>query len=202
MKKIGITGTIAAGKTSFCILLKRKGFPVFNSDQYAKLCLYGTHPACAKIVEAFGDVLDANGDVDRKKLAGIVFQDEEKRKQLNAIVHPYVIEGMKKFFDGKRDMPFAFAEVPLLFEAGMEGLFDEIVVVTCSEEVAIQRMMEDRSYSQEEAYARYHSQIAIEEQMARADVVIENDETLKELDSKVNRYVGSLRRKVRQNAEA
>ncbi len=200
MKKIGVTGTIAAGKTSFSILLKRRGFPVFNSDQYAKMCLHAGHPACDKIAETFEDVLDENGDVDKKKLAEIVFHDEEKRKQLNAITHPYVIEGMKKFFDGKQDIPFAFAEVPLLFEAGMEDLFDEIVVVTCNKETAIKRMMEDREYSEEEANARYESQISMNEQIERADHVIENNGSLQELDAKTNQFIGKLRREARKNA--
>ena len=194
MKKIGIAGTIASGKTTFCILLKRRGFPVFNSDRYAAMCLHAGHPAAEKIVAAFGsDVLDKHGDVDRKKLAEVVFHNEEKRKQLNDITHPYVIGGMDHFFSTHANLPFAFAEVPLLFEAGLEDKFDEVIVVTCTKETAVKRMMEDRDYSEEEANVRYASQIDAQKQMELADIVIHNDGTMKDLDHEVNLLLRRLR---------
>ena len=197
MQKIGIAGTIASGKTSFALLLKRRGFPVFNCDSYARITRHNGHPACEKIKEVFPGTADEHGDIDAAKLAALVFHDEEKRKMLNAIVHPYVIEGMNHFFESHQDMPFVFAEVPLLFEAGLEDYFDTIIVVTCSEKTAVERMMRDRSYTEEEAEARYQAQINKEEQTAKADIVFHNDGTLKELDQKVNQMVGTLRRKAR-----
>jgi len=197
MKRIGITGTIASGKTSLCILLKRHGFAVFNSDRYAGMCLHAGNPVFEKIVENFSeDILDETGDVDRKKMASIVFQDEEKRLLLNSLVHPYVREGMEKFFENQKGK-FAFAEVPLLFEAGMEDAFDEICVVTCSYETAVKRMMEDRDYTREEADRRYNSQYDPEYQKSHADTVIENDGTLTELNEKVNEWLKKLRREKR-----
>lgn len=194
MKKIGIAGTIASGKTTFCILLKRRGYPVFNSDRYASMCLHAGHPAMAQIVEAFGnEVLDEHGDADRKKLAEVVFHDEEKRKLLNSIIHPYVIAGMEHFFSTHANLPFAFAEVPLLFEAGLADKFDDVIVVTCDKETAIQRMMEDRDYSEEEANARYDAQIAANQQVELADIVIQNDGTMKDLDHEVNLLLRRLR---------
>lgn len=194
MKKIGIAGTIASGKTTFCILLKRRGYPVFNSDRYASMCLHAGHPAMAQIVESFGnEVLDEHGDADRKKLAEVVFHDEEKRKLLNSIIHPYVIAGMEHFFSTHANLPFAFAEVPLLFEAGLADKFDDVIVVTCDKETAIQRMMEDRDYSEEEANARYDAQIAANQQVELADIVIQNDGTMKDLDHEVNLLLRRLR---------
>lgn len=194
MKKIGIAGTIASGKTTFCILLKRRGYPVFNSDRYASMCLHANHPAMSKIVDAFGrEVTDEQGDADRKKLADIVFHDEEKRKLLNDITHPYVISGMEHFFSSHENLPFAFAEVPLLFEAGLADKFDEVIVVTCSRETAIRRMMEDRNYSEDEANARYDAQIGAEKQIELADIVIHNDGTVKDLDHEVNLLLRRLR---------
>lgn len=194
MKKIGIAGTIASGKTTFCILLKRRGFPVFNSDRYAAMCLHGGHPAAEKIVAAFGrEIIDAHGDVDRKKLAAVVFHDEEKRQLLNSITHPYIIAGMEHFFSSHTDLPFAFAEVPLLFEAGLADKFDEVIVVTCTKETAVKRMMEDRDYSEEEANARYDAQIDAEKQVEMADIVIHNDGTMQDLDHEVNLLLRRLR---------
>ena len=184
--KIGITGTIASGKTTVSYLMKKRGYPVFNADKYAGMCLHVGNPVCEKIAETFPTVLDEAGNVDRKKLSAIVFSDEAKRKQLNSLVPPYVIEGMKKFFEHQKKVPFIFAEVPLLFEAGLENEFDQILVVTCEKETAIKRMMEDRDYTRQEAEARIASQIDSFKQVEKADVVLHNDTDLKALNDQIN----------------
>ena len=191
--KIAITGTIAAGKTTVAILFRRRGIPVFNADQYAKRSLYQGSVCYEKIKEVFGeDVIGASGDIDPKKLAGIIFQDNSKREQLNAIVHPFVLEGMQKFFTTNS----------LLFETGWNQYFDRTVVVTCSEDIAIQRMMEERNYTHQEAKARLSMQIAAEKQIALADKVIYNEGDLKELDSQINRWLGELRKDIRNGKNA
>ena len=203
MLKIGITGTIASGKTSVSILLRRRGFSVFNSDNYAKMALHQGNDCYEKLIEVLGkDVLDASNDIDRTKMAEIIFSDEEKRKKVNSIVHPYVVEGMRTFFSHHDEDVIVFAEVPLLFEAHLENEFDEIVVVTCNKDIAIQRMIEDRDYSINEANARYDSQINKDEQIKQADYVIENDGDLKQLDHTINAFVKELRRKVRNGKKA
>lgn len=202
MLKIGITGTIASGKTSVSILLRRRGFTVFNSDNYAKMATHKGNPCYEKLIALLSeDVIDASGDIDRKKMADRIFSDEEKRKAVNAIVHPYVKEGMYKFFENHKAEKLVFAEVPLLFEANMVNDFDKILVVTCSKDTAIKRMMEDRDYTQQQALARYASQLDPDYQKQQADTVIENDSDLKELDALINRYVGSLRKELRNGAQ-
>lgn len=198
MIRIALTGTIAAGKTSAAILLKRRGFSVFNADQYARMATHSSNVCFPKIIEAFGeDIIAPDGDIDRAKLAAAIFSDEEKRLTLNSIVHPYVKEGMLRFFEHHQDDKAVFAEVPLLFEAGWQDLFDHIVVVTCSKETAITRMMEDRDYTREEAEARYNSQIDPEKQTAMADKVIFNDGSLQDLDHEINMYIKELREEIR-----
>lgn len=202
MIKIGLTGTIASGKTSVSILLRRRGMPVFNSDKYGAMATHAGNPCYAKIIEAFGsDLVAEDGDIDRKKLAAAVFGNEEKRKVLNSIVHPYVREGLEKFI-ARQEGPFCFAEVPLLYEAGFEDLFDEIAVITCQKETAVKRMMEDRDYTEEEALKRYNSQIDPEIQMARADKVIFNDGSLADLDHEINLWIRDLRKKSRNADQA
>lgn len=197
--KIGITGTIASGKTSVSILFRRMGFCVFNADQYAKMATHASNPCFNELVTILSnDVLDDSGDIDRKKMADCIFQDEEKRKQVNSVVHPYVIEGMQRFFENHADQKIVFAEIPLLFEANMKEYFDKILVVSCSKDIAIKRMQEDRHYSEEQALARYSSQLDPEYQMQNADDVIINDGDLKELGSKVNQYIASLRKELRK----
>ena len=202
MLKVGITGTIASGKTSVSILLKRRGFTVFNSDNYAKMATHQGNPCYEKLVEILSkDVVDDSGDIDRKKMAACIFSDEEKRKAVNEIVHPYVKEGMQIFFTNHKADKIVFAEVPLLFEANMQNDFDKIVVVTCDKDIAIKRMMEDREYSKQQALARYASQLDPEYQKQQADTVIENNGDLKELDALINKYVGSLRKELRNGSQ-
>jgi dephospho-CoA kinase len=197
MYTTGITGTIASGKTSVSILLKRRGFPVFNSDQYARMATHAGNPCHDALVEVIGkECLEENGDIDRKKMADVIFHDEIKRKAVNAIVHPYVKEGLQNFFR-KQNTKLVFAEVPLLFEAGWEDLFDEICVVTCSKETAVARMMRDRDYTKEQALARYESQLDPQVQTAKADQVIVNDGSLQDLDHEINLWIRDLRRKER-----
>ena len=201
--KIAITGTIAAGKTTVAILFRRRGIPVFNADQYAKRSLYQGSVCYEKILEVFGDdVTSTSGDIDPKKLARIIFYDNRKREQLNAIVHPFVLEGMQKFFTTNLQQPIICAEVPLLFETGWDQYFDRTVVVTCSEEIAIQRMMEERNYTLEEAKARLSMQVPAEKQIAMADKVIFNEGDLKKLDSQINRWLGELRKDIRNGKNA
>ena len=111
----------------------------YHLSVHAHLRLSLIHIFCyEKIREVFGEnVIGISGDIEPKKLAGIIFQDNNKRKQLNAIVHPFVLEGMQKFFATNYQQPIICAEIPLLFETGWDQYFDRTVVVTCSEEIAI-----------------------------------------------------------------
>ncbi len=203
MLKIGVTGTIAAGKTSVSILLKRRGFAVFNSDQYAKMATHHTNPCFEKIIAAFGEnLIDADGNIDRQKLADVIFHDENARLTLNGIVHPYVKQGLLKFFERNSDQPAVFAEVPLLFEAGWQELFDHTLVITCDRKTAIERMMRDRDYTEEEANARYDSQIDMQKQIELADRVIYNDGSLSDLDHSVNLYIRDLRKEIRHGNQS
>ncbi len=191
--KFAITGTIGSGKSTVSILFKRMNIPIFDCDGYSKLCLMDYHPCCKQIKEAFGsDVLDDHGNLDRTKIASVIFSDEEKRKKLNEIMHPAIKEGMLNFFDKHQDLPIIGAEVPLLFECKWEDLFDEVIVVTSDDEVAIERLMEYRDFSRSDAEARLKTQINKEEQIQKADYVLYNNGSLKDLNKEV---LGWLREK-------
>lgn len=190
MKKIALTGTIASGKTTVAILLKKRRLPVFDADGYAHMALYRTSKTYQQIIDVFGhEILTETDEIDRQKLAKVIFNDETKRKQLNAIVHPFVKEGMMKFFEHHQNDPLVFAEIPLLFEAGWQDLFDEVVLVTCSEEKAIQRMMEDRDYSKDMAMARYQAQLDPNIQKEKSDRIIENNDSIVVLNRNVSKWL-------------
>lgn len=190
MKKVAITGTIGSGKSTVSILFRRNGVPVFDADGYAKLCLAKSHPAYQKIVERFGNsILNEFAEIDRSKLASVIFNNEENRLALNAIVHPCVKEGLLQFFERYKDVPLVAAEVPLLYEGGWEVLFDEVIVVTCEDSVAIERLIEYRNFTKEDAEKRLASQIDKEEQIQKANTVIYNNGSLKELNTIVEKYI-------------
>ena len=176
---------------------------VFNSDQYSHLALHKGNPCHDELVKICSeDVLDDNGDIDPKKMAAVIFSDEEKRLAVNGVVHPFVREGMHKFFDNHKDDAFVFAEVPLLFEAGWEVDFDEIVLVTCDQEIAIERMMSDRGYTREQALERCSRQIDPEIQKAKADRIIYNNGSLKDLDSEINAWMKEMRKEMRDGNQS
>ncbi len=195
MKTFGITGTIGSGKSTLSILLRRRHLPVFNADAYSRTAFQKTAASYAQVVDCFGkSILDQNDEIDRKSLAAVVFADEEKRLALDEIVHPYVKEGLLRFLDHHASDPLVFAEVPLLFEAGWEDLFDEVIVVTCERETAIRRLMEDRDFTREEAQARLAHQIDPSVQIAKADVVFHNDGSIKDLDHQLGTWLMKQRK--------
>ena len=194
MIKVGITGTIASGKTTATILLRRDGYMVFDCDQYAHLAYRKDSLTYEAVVNTFGQsILDAAGEIDKEKLAKIIFDDDKKRKQLNTIVHPFVKEGLMHYFKTHMQDDICFAEIPLLFEAHWENIVDRTLLITCPKEVAIDRLINERFMTAEEAEKRYNSQIDPSIQMERADDVIINDGSIHELKAKLDQYILNVR---------
>lgn len=132
-KKIAITGGIGSGKSTVLQFLKEMGYPVFSCDELYREVIR-SQSYIQKITGVFPNVIE-NGEINRKKLAAEVFSDEKKRKTLNLIAHPLIMQQLMKEMDAAEN-EFVFAEVPLLFEGNYEGLFDAVIVV--------QRKIEDR----------------------------------------------------------
>ncbi|MDO4193775.1 MAG: dephospho-CoA kinase [Erysipelotrichaceae bacterium] len=196
MKKIGITGTIGSGKTTLSILLRRRHLPVFDADGYTRICYHRSHPAAERMITEFGEgILDEYGEISRKALADIIFRDEEKRLLLNSIIHPFVLEGLNRFFENHSSEELVFAEIPLLYEVGWDKYFDICCVVSCDDEIAVQRLIEDRGMSEEDARLRIASQLDRIEKIERADEVIYNNGTIKDLDHCVAIWVRELKKR-------
>jgi len=172
MTGIAITGNIAAGKSAVEKILMDKGFSVYDSDAIAH-----------KILEELEEVKKFFPDCynDRKKLGEIVFKNPEKRKLLENIIHPEV----KKVIESIGDDLF-FVSVPLLFEAGMENMFDKIILVYAPEKVRLKRLMSRNNLTVGEARLRINSQSGDKEKMEKSDFVIVNDSTYDKLEVQVN----------------
>ena len=201
---VGITGGIACGKTTVSNLLAEKGAIPINADEIGHQLLRADSPVIGELTDAFGrDILDASGDVSRKKLGAIVFKDKAAREQLNSILHPLIIErsrGQARQLVTQDPTCVVLLDAPLLIEAGAYDTVDLIVVVTATPETQLRRTLErsvahGRPLTETEVQARIDSQMPVKEKVKYADVVIENDGTSEELHRQVNALWEKLQRR-------
>ena len=179
MYLVGLTGGIAAGKTSVAKRWVELGGHEIDADVLARQALEVGSAGLAKVVEAFGsELLLSDGTLNRQMLAEIVFNSPEKRKVLEAIVHPIVrrlaAEALAKLEDGS----IAIYTVPLLVEASVELPFDFVVTVEAPNDKQIDRMVKNRGMSPQEAAARIASQASAAERANRADVILNSNQSL------------------------
>jgi dephospho-CoA kinase len=187
--KVGLTGGIAAGKSTVAARWRRVGAAVIDTDELAHEALTPATPTYAAIVKTFGkQVLNADMTISRKALGEIVFADEQKRLALNRIVHPAVAEMWHQSLaelerGGQAEV--AIAMIPLLYEVGVEGEFDCVVAVACSEQTQFARLAA-KGLSESQASARIRAQWPLQKKMDRADYVIWNDGSREVLDQQAD----------------
>lgn len=188
MKWIGLTGGIGSGKSSVAKLLRQEGVEVIDADAISHFITQKNSPGLALVVKEFGkDVLDQGGELNRKKLGEMVFSDKKKLFSLEKILHPLIREEatIRRQALALKKIPYAIYDVPLLFEKNLAKDFDKIIVVTCSEQQQIDRIIKRDKLSLEDVKKRLSAQIPLEEKTKKADFVIENSGSLEELKSKV-----------------
>lgn len=185
MKVLGLTGGIASGKSTVAKMFIAENIPVIDSDSIAKdLLLKGT--VCYKEVVAYfsKDILLTNGDINRKKLAKIVFSNPNKRNHLNEIVHPRVkdevFDLLHKYKNKEKEL--VILDVPLMYETEFHTYCDEIIVVYCSFDEQVSRLMIRDHIDKEYAELKINAQTSLEEKKQRADFVIDNSFSI--LDTK------------------
>ena len=189
---IGLTGGIASGKSTVSKYLAEKGFKVYDADKIAK-DISEKKSVQEEIILTFGNkILDKNENIDRKKLKELVFENKEKLKQLNAIIHPKVIDFYKKLKEKKNTDEIIVFDVPLLFESGIDKFCDKILVVISDYEIQLNRIVERDKIDRELASKIIKSQLSNEERIKKADVVIENNSSLEDLFEKVERFCETI----------
>jgi dephospho-CoA kinase len=180
MRFVGLTGGIGAGKSTVAAMLAARGAFVVDSDRLARDALAPDTPGFDAAVALFGpEVLTADGVLDRAHIARVVFADEEKRRALEAIVHPDVADDV------------VVLDSPLLIETGTYQGCDVVVVVRADPEVRVARLV-DRGMDADDARARIAAQMPAAEQAAVADVVLDNDASIAELAERVDALWGDL----------
>ncbi|WCN37228.1 dephospho-CoA kinase [Aneurinibacillus uraniidurans] len=194
--RIGLTGSIACGKSTVSRMLAERGARIIDADVIAREVVRPGEAAWSLIVDYFGqDILLSDRQIDRTKLGQIVFTDEEARRVLNGIVHPAVRSRMRELADEaeQEGIRLIVLDIPLLYESKLEHMVERIVVVSCTEEQQLARLMARNGFSDEEACRRIASQMPIAEKVARAHNVIDNSGTLIETERQVDELVKRLR---------
>ncbi|MBC1757005.1 dephospho-CoA kinase [Listeria seeligeri] len=191
-KTIGLTGSVATGKSTVSKMIQKAGIPLVDADIAARKVVEPGTEGLAEIVAYFGkEILLADGSLNRPKLADIIFKNEEKRQKLNEITHPrvkdYMLAERKRFLAAGEKV--VFFDIPLLFESHLESLVDQIVVVWVTPETELKRLMERNNLTKEAALARINSQMGIDEKTKKADFVINNNESLEKTEKQVSAFI-------------
>lgn len=191
-KTIGLTGSVATGKSTVSNMIQQAGIPLVDADIAARKVVEPGTEGLKEIVAYFGEeILLADGTLDRAKLGEIIFKDNEKREKLNEITHPrvkdYMLEARERFFRAGEEL--VFFDIPLLFESHLESLVDQIVVVWTTPETELKRLMERNNLTKEDALRRIESQMGIDEKARKADFVIDNNESLEKTQKQVYTFI-------------
>lgn len=177
MLKVGLTGSIAVGKTFVCEVLRELGCAVLDADRTARDVVKPDTKGLQSIIEHFGaEILQASGELDRHRLGAIVFADEHKRQLLNSIVHPLVIETQNEWLrvqEAKNPRGIAAVDAALMIESGSFARFDKIIVVWCEFEIQVERLMRRNDLTREAAILRINAQMPQAEKKKYADFLID-----------------------------
>ncbi len=175
MLKVGVTGGIGSGKSTVCSIFESLGIPVFKADDESRRLVNEDAVIQEQIVALFGKEAMPNGKPDRKLIASLVFNDPEKLKALNNIIHPGVRDSFAKWA-AQQTAPWVIEEAAILFESGAYKTLDAVIVVTAPEELRIKRVMARDNISETLVRDRIKNQMSEEERKQRATFIIENDE--------------------------
>ena len=187
MYRLGLTGGIGSGKSTVSARLATHGAVVIDYDKLARDAVELGTPALAAITERFGaDVIAADGTLNREALGAVVFGDDVARADLEAITHPAIIDLAVALESTVPEDGVVVHDHPLLVEMGMTSFCDLVVVVDVPEDVQVERLVELRGMTPEDAKARMAAQASREERRAAADVVLENTGSIADLEARVD----------------
>ena len=189
MKVIGLTGRIGSGKSTVSKYLGELGAVVIDADKVTHEVLSPGHEIGRNVIAEFGQgILTPDGEIDRKKLGEIVFNNPEALERLTEITHPPMYEIVKNRIEEhrRRGRKVVILEVIALIEANWTPLTDEIWVTVASDDIVIKRIKEQRGMSEEQILSRIRSQLTTEEWIKHADIVIENNGDFNELKTKLD----------------
>ncbi len=189
MLKVGITGGIGSGKSAACKIIENFGNPILYADDIAKELLFTNEVVIKRIRYEFDDdITDEKGSIDKKKLAKLIFFDSKLKTKLENIVHPFVIDYVKKQFkkfESSKEYKLIFLEAALIYESGFDKYLDYVVVVNAERERCINRVIERDKTSRDEVLGRINAQMEPKLKAEMADFVIQNNGDINSLNTNV-----------------
>ncbi|WP_059054312.1 dephospho-CoA kinase [Paenibacillus senegalimassiliensis] len=189
---IGLTGGIATGKSTVSRMLAQRGAVIIDADVIAREVMEPGHPVLAAVAERFGQaILQPDGTLHRKKLGEIIFSQPEERKALEGLTHPAIRAEMKRRIsecEAADPRQLVVADIPLLYESGLESLYEEIMVVYVPREVQKSRLMSRDGLTEWQAEQRLNAQMDIELKKERAHILIDNSQGLAETEQQIERF--------------
>ena len=189
---IGITGSIACGKSLVSNYLQEKGYTIIDADKIGHMVLK-VEEVKKQLVNKFGESILKDNEVKRVMLGKLVFENKENLKELNNIIHPQIRKNILEQIKVHKDEKLVFIDVPLLFEARFDDLVEKIIVVSLDEKTQLERLMYRNSLSKEEALQRIKSQIPVREKEKLGDYVVDNSFTQENTYKQVDRILEKLK---------
>ena len=189
---IGLTGSIASGKSTVAKMMTELGLPIVDADVVARVVVEPGTETLKIIAQNFGDdILLEDGHLNRAKLGDIIFHEPAKRKILNDIMHPAIRAEMLRQRDAfvEAGEKHIVMDIPLLFESKLQHFVERILVVSVKEDVQLRRLMERNALSKEDALARIHSQLPVSEKEKGAHAVIYNNEKLEQTEEQLKKIL-------------
>lgn len=186
-KKIGLTGVMGAGKSSVITLLKQQHIAVLDCDEINQKLLRKGNCGYTAITDGISEqLLDHDGNLDKQKLSDLMFSDPKKKQRAEQLLHPLIQQEIKAYCETCKD-PLVVVEVPLLFEVRWEAFFDEVWVVSCDQELLLERLTKYRKVERTEALRRMKHQLSQEEKCAKADVILYNNDSMELLNQQLQK---------------
>ena len=195
---IGITGSIACGKSTVSDYLIDKGYTIIDADKLGHVALT-SDDVKRKLAEKFGDEILENNEISREKLGKLVFGNDDNLKILNSIIHPKIKELILKLQEEHKDEDLVFLDIALLYEANFVDLVEKVVVVYVDEDVQLERLMMRNSLPKEEAVKRIESQMSPWEKASLGDFVINNSYSKEDTFQQIDEILEKLKRGDKHN---
>ncbi len=189
---IGITGSIACGKSLVSNYLQEKGYTIIDADKIGHTALENDEVK-KQLVNKFGKSILKDNEVNRVTLGKLVFENNENLKELNNIIHPQIRKNISEQIQVHKNEKLVFVDVPLLFEAKFDDLVEKIIVISLDEKIQLERLMNRNSLSKEEALQRIKSQIPVREKEKLGDYVVDNSFTQENTYNQVDRILEKLK---------
>ena len=202
MLTVGLTGNVASGKSSVAQLWSEAGVPVVRADDLARQVVAPGSPGLGRVVQEFGaDLLEPDGSLNREALREEAFRSPERLQALERILHPLIREERDRWLATQEEAGtlLAVAEVPLLFEAGLQEDFDAVVLVVAREEERLRRLVEIRGWTEEESARVMGAQMPEREKVSRADFILDNHGSLQDLEVRAMALLDLLRARSRRD---